>query len=514
MSKIVSNVARFFFYGVFLVVFVMLFANLFLGADFNSFTVNKDAGLHAYDENYDKNLKIVFPNEPTGLEPTLIDVITRQRLVDTYETLVAPDNNMELKPSLALSWGMIDSNTWEFRLRPNVVFHDGTAFDSEDAKVSIERAMTYEKSELKNFLVDITDIKILDPLNLRIVTKNPDPLLLQKISMVFMIPAEYKDKEIEIPVGTGVYKIVSWKKGTQMTFERFSRYWGDEATFPAVDVYFSPDKSERVQMLVDGKADFLANVPYEAVDILKNKDFDIERIPSLEVQFIVFNMKSEFMSVLDNRKAVSLLIDQNDLIRKVGGFARTASQFVSNGIFGFNTEIPAHEYDLVKAETLAGVALSDKTLQIHLLGGLDVLGEYLRQQLNKLSIHAVVSYLSPEDLMQSMSEGKADIYFLAMKSDLGDASSFFNDIASTTGSFNIGRYSNTQVDGLTDSASAEMDAKSRLMMLKEAMQIVVQNDPIGVPLFEYETIYAFRKNIYMEPRIDGFVHFDNLKIKK
>jgi ABC-type oligopeptide transport system substrate-binding subunit len=116
--------------------------------------------------------------------------------------------------------------------------------------------------------------------------------------------------------------------------------------------------------------------------------------------------------------------------------------------------------------------------------------------------------------MQSMSEGKADIYFLAMKSDLGDASSFFNDIASTTGSFNIGRYSNTQVDGLTDSASAEMDAKSRLMMLKEAMQIVVQNDPIGVPLFEYETIYAFRKNIYMEPRIDGFVHFDNLKIKK
>lgn len=513
MKKFLDIVVATLLYGIFLTIFCAIFAALFLGKDFYDWALNRNVDMHAYENEYTEILKVAFQNEPSSLEPTLIDAITRQRLVDTYETLVMPDNNMNLVLSLALSWGMIDDYTWEFKLRPNVKFHDGSSFDSEDVKASMERSISYPSSELANYLSGISEIQILDGLNIRFITKNPDPLFIQKVSMVFIIPSEYADKSIETPVGTGAYKFVSWDVGKNMKFERFPEYWGENSSkFGKVEAYFVPDKSERVQMLIDGKVDFLANVPYEAVELLKSQNFKIQNIPSLEVQFIVFNMQSELMKPENIRKGISLLIDQDDLIKKVGGFARNVSQFVSNGIFGFNSDIPKHKYDLDEAKALIGENFVGKTLQIHLLKGLDVLGEYLRQQLNGVGVYPVISYLDLQGLMDSMSNGKADIYFLAMKSDLGDASSFFDDIAFSQGGFNVGRYSNPAIDEIVKKSAAEMDVKKRLKMLKDAMEIVVKKDPLGVPLFEYENLYVFRSGISIEPRIDGFVHYDNLTV--
>ncbi|MEX1124747.1 MAG: ABC transporter substrate-binding protein, partial [Acidimicrobiia bacterium] len=42
------------------------------------------------------------------------------------------------QPMLATEWTQIDDSTWEFRLREGVTFHDGSTFDGEDVKASIE----------------------------------------------------------------------------------------------------------------------------------------------------------------------------------------------------------------------------------------------------------------------------------------------------------------------------------------------------------------------------------------
>jgi peptide/nickel transport system substrate-binding protein len=40
------------------------------------------------------------------------------------ETLVGANEDFSLKPGLATSWEQLDENTWEFKLRKNVTFHD------------------------------------------------------------------------------------------------------------------------------------------------------------------------------------------------------------------------------------------------------------------------------------------------------------------------------------------------------------------------------------------------------
>jgi hypothetical protein len=44
-----------------------------------------------------------------------------------------------LHPGLALSWKPVNAITWEIKLRPNVKWHDGSPFTSEDVKASLER---------------------------------------------------------------------------------------------------------------------------------------------------------------------------------------------------------------------------------------------------------------------------------------------------------------------------------------------------------------------------------------
>jgi peptide/nickel transport system substrate-binding protein len=512
-KELAKKVVRISFYTAFVAAFLFVMSVLFLRNDFSDKVPKDDSDLHGYQTQFSDELRIIVPNEPSSLEPTKVDVVTRQRLIDTYEPLVTVDANLKMIPSLALSWGMIDDLTWEFKLRPEVKFHDGSMFGPEDVESSIDRAMTNVDSELKDILSGIGSVEIVDDATIRVKTLMPDPLMLQKISMVWILPSEYEEKNMDVPVGTGSYKFVSWIRGGDMILEKFDDYWGDKAKSNKISISFISDKSARVQALIDDEADILLNVPFEAANILKTSGFVVETVPSLEVQFVIFNMRSVLMQELNNRKAVSLVINQNDLIKKVGGFAKTANQFVSSGIFGYSTDLADHEYSLDKAKILVSDSILQNPVQIHLLAGLEVLGEYLRNQLEQIGVHAVVSYLDFKGLMDSIQGSKADIYFLAMKSDLGDASSFFNDIAYSKAGFNIGGYINTKLDVFIEASATEMNIKKRQKLLKDSMKIVVDDDPIGVPLFEYENLYAHKDNIVTVPRIDGFVHFDDLTVK-
>lgn len=462
------------------------------------------------------HLKVIYPDDALSLEPTLLDPASRQRLVNIYEPLVKTDRDLNLQPSLAVSWGIIDDKTWAFSLRPDVVFHDGSAFDALDAAASIRRAILYSGSELTSMLdsIDIEGVDVINDFMIRVKTLTPDPLLLHKLSNVLMIPREYEKEEDFRPIGTGSYELKSWIPGDILRLKRFADYWGVNSRFEEVEMIVRLNKSERVNMFLNEEAHLLAFVPFDAVTTVEEKGFEIDLIPSLEVQFLLFNVQSRYFDDIKNRKVFSLAIDQAALTEDVGGYARIVNQFVSNGIFGFNPKIKPHEYDLEKAKELAQeTGLIGKTIYFHLPKGLDVLGEHVRQQLSKIGIYVVVSYMEMDKLWESIKDSSADLYFFGFKSDLGDSSDFLNVVVNSDGAFNVGSYANSQVDKMIDFSLTSMDQTVRLENLQEAMRVIVEQDVIGVPLFEYETLYSFVDAIDIEPRIDGLIYFDEIIAK-
>ena len=517
MKKLIVKIFRSLFYIAFLFIFTWVSAQLFFEKETENFLVSaKEVVFPSGDLDLEKlkDLRVVYPADPLSLEPTLADPIARQRLDNIYETLVKFDRDLNIKPALALSWGMLDDYTWEFKLRPKVKFHDGSDLDLLDVLTSYDRAMNYEKSELIGVLSTVDIIKAIDEDVFIIKTFDPDPLLLQRLTTVRIFPDEFKDYDVIPSVGTASYKFVSWGNDSFMELSRFDDYWGKESKFENVKIYSSVDKNERVRMFIEDEVDLLVFVPFDAAQFLEENDFQMSQIPSLEVQFLTFNFESKYFKDLDNRKAFSFALNQNDLIDMVGGFARRVNQFVSNGVFGYSPVIADHEYNTKLAKKIVKeTEFEGKTIQFHLPIGLDVLGDFVRESLAEIGVNVVVSNLEINDLLKSMEKGTADLYFFGFKSELADSSDFLNLLAKTEGVYNYSRYSNDEVDRLINSSLTNIDERKRIIDLQKAMKIIVEDDFLGVPLFEYETIFAFNDKLGLEPRIDGLIYFDDLILK-
>lgn len=457
------------------------------------------------------DLRVIFPNGPSSLDPSEGDPAARQRLVNIYQPLVKFDAFYNLRPCLAISWGMIDDYTWEINLRPDVVFHDGSVFDAHDVNATLVRVHDLKSSPYSQFIDTFESFEVVDDLTIKIKTKAPDPLMLQKLALILISSDEEDD--MMLPIGTGSYKFVSYIDGNMM-IEKFDNYWGEEAAFDTVEMITIPNKSDRVNAFLRGDAEMLAFVSYDAVQAVQDFGFEVATIPTLEVQLIIFNIASEHFSNLINRKLVSYIVDQNSLVEQVGGYARPINQFVSNGIFGFDPSISDHEFNIDDAERLVALSgLEGETLQLHLPIGLDVLGEHVRENLAEVGVNVIVSYLEIMDFIDSIDNGKADFYFMGFKSELGDSSEFLETTIHSSGEYNTIGYENSNVDYLIDLASEELDHGKRGEALQEAMRVIVEDDVVGVPLFEYETVFSFVEGLDFSPRIDGLIYFDEIKLK-
>lgn len=103
---------------------------------------SKQAGAEASDS-AQKILIIARQSDANNLDPHFISAINAASVVHhkVYEGLIQRDESMEFKPMLATEWKQVDDVTWEFRLRQDVKFHDGTPFNAEAVKTTIARVL-------------------------------------------------------------------------------------------------------------------------------------------------------------------------------------------------------------------------------------------------------------------------------------------------------------------------------------------------------------------------------------
>ena len=100
-----------------------------------------------------------------------------------FDALIQRSNDLKLNPGLALSWEVMDDKHIRFKLRPNVKFHDGTAFNAEAVKFCFDRQLN-DKSPyyamgtypyVKSFLGNIAGVEVVDPQTLQKLFAVPSP---------------------------------------------------------------------------------------------------------------------------------------------------------------------------------------------------------------------------------------------------------------------------------------------------------------------------------------------------
>ena len=114
-----------------------------------------------------------------------------------YEALVTRGLDMSIGPQLATDWKATNPTTWVFNLRKDVTFHNGDKMTSEDVVFSLLRAQQ-RTSDFKEYISTITSVKALDDYTVEIQTKEPNPILLNQLSNIFVMSKKWATENFAV----------------------------------------------------------------------------------------------------------------------------------------------------------------------------------------------------------------------------------------------------------------------------------------------------------------------------
>ena len=103
-----------------------------------------------------------------------------------YEALVTRGIDMSIGPQLATDWKATNPTTWVFNLRKDVTFHNGNKMTAEDVVFSLLRAQQ-PTSDFKEYISTVTSVKALDDYTVEIKTREPNPILLNQLTNIFVM---------------------------------------------------------------------------------------------------------------------------------------------------------------------------------------------------------------------------------------------------------------------------------------------------------------------------------------
>ena len=489
-----------------------------------------------------QELRIAIATEQTSLDPLFRLVGPDEQIArHFFDSLILQDDRQRLTPGLALSWRAVDDRTWEFRLRPNVRFADGSLFTARDVAATVHRAVSLKNSigGYGIYTRQITDAEIVDDLTIRLHTAEPHPTMPFDLSPVWIVSHKVADEPTETfnsgkaMVGTGPFRLVQWVKGERLVLERNENYWGRKPAWKRVTMRFIPNESARVAALLAGDVDLIELVPPSALEELRgNPGLRVVSGVSGRVMYVHLDSHRErtpFAVDLAGkplpgnplrdrrvRKAISKAIDRQAIDEKImDGIAQPAGQLVPDDYYGASPKLKPEPFDPEGARALLAEAGYPNGFGITLQApnnryvSAEKVAVAIGQMLSRVGIQTQVDAM-PESMFKSRAaKFEFSMFMAGWYSESAEASSSLRAIVATRdtvrdwGTANRGRYSNPAFDDLLQKAIVTANDGARAGLLHRAMEMAV-DDVAVVPLYFEGTAWAFRKDLAYTPRLDQF----------
>jgi peptide/nickel transport system substrate-binding protein len=298
-----------------------------------------------------------------------------------FDNLLSRDpTTMKPVPHLAESWQLVDELTWEFKLRHGVRFHNGEPFNATTVKYNFERVLNPEQKSLQRGNIGwIARVEVVDDHTVRLVTREPHPIVPARLTNFPMVPAAYV-KQVgdgglaNRPVGTGPYKFVSWTKGQQVVLEANADYWQGPPAVKTVIFRTVPAIATQIAELLAGSVDIIRTVPPEQIAAIEASGTAyvstarILRVVYLGLDCLGRDPTSQ--TALQDRRvrqAIAHAIDVDGIIYHVlGGIASRTATGVTPMHFGYDGDAPRYTYDPKKATELLAEAGYAEGLRVNL----------------------------------------------------------------------------------------------------------------------------------------------------
>jgi peptide/nickel transport system substrate-binding protein len=502
-----------------------------------------------------ETLRFAYQTDVNTLDPHgLNETFTLGFQGNFYEGLTRRGADLAIEPALATRWELLEPTRWRFHLREGVTFHDGSPFTADDVVFSAERARA-EGSDLRTRLAGVVEVIAVDDLTVDFVTEEPNPIIHAEWDTWYIMDREWAlahDAARPTSVaeqggafahrnanGTGPFVLAS-RDADIRTTARPNPDWWDEPGHNLTEVVFQPISSDstRLAALLSGEMDMVYPVPIQDVPRVEGTA-GVTALTGPELRTMFLGLDQDRDELLHAsvkganpfkdrrvRLAVYQAIDMDAIVARImRGQATPATTMVAPGVQGFPEDLERHPYDPEAARALLAEAGYPDGFSVTL----DCTND--RYVNDEAICQAIVGMLARVGIEVDLLAQTRSLYFAKVLAQAGYDTSFYmlgwtpssfdswnalyNLVHSRTGdgagAFNLGGYSNPEIDRLTAAILVEPDLAAREALIHEAWQIL-HDDAGYIPLHQQALAWGVVDGLEVAQRADNV--FDWRHVRK
>jgi len=456
-----------------------------------------------------------------------------------YETLLGRDNDGNLTPRLATEWALKegDDTVWVFTLREGVTFHDGSAFTAEDVVYSMERAKS-EFSNMRQLHADVESVTAVDDYTVEFQMAGPSAIYPNNLTNTFIMDKDWSEaNDLDVVQdfasgatnyavlntnGTGPYTLVSREVDVETVLALNEDWWGETPAVTGIEYVVIADAQTRIAALLSGEVDIVQDVPPQDIERLSSTEgFKVETGPENRIIYFGYKFGEEPLAssnITDSnpfnnplvREAMELAIDR-DAIQQVVMRGQSIPTGIPTPPFvnGWTEELDAYPApDVERARELMAEAgypdgftvtldtpnnryVNDEAISTAVVGMLGQIGIQVTLASRPVAEHSPIILAS-----------ESDFYLLGWGVPTFDSAYIFNDLIHTKetgpdaelGGYNVGLYSNPELDEMIVSLGTESDETVRNQTIADIWE-VVKADRVLLPIHNQVLAYAMREGV-------------------
>jgi len=424
-------------------------------------------------------IRFGFTTEPATLDP-LNPASTadgRSILFNVFEGLVKPNTDGTLMPCIAESWTIEQEGLiYNFTLRDNIFFHDGSQLAPSDVKFSLDTAAAAGFSGLDN----IQEVRIQKENEISVILKLKDPDFLPFLT-IGMVKALNTDREKNV-IGTGPFSVESYTPQRNLVLLKFDNYWQDNLPhLDKVTIAFFANFDSLMVALRGGSIDgaFITGAMAAQLD---SGQFDLFHNTSAAVQLMALNNGAAPFNDMRVRLAINYGIDVQGIIDAAFfGLGVPSGSPIIPGLSVYY-EDQSYYYNPELARALlaqAGYNNENKlSLEITVPSNYTMhvdTAQVIVSQLEKIGVNAEIRLVD-------WSTWRADVYLarnyqatvISLDSPTVSARSFLARYNSNSSS-NFINFKNAEYDRVYGAVLTETDSAQRISLYKQAQRIIAEN---------------------------------------
>ncbi len=477
---------------------------------------------------------------PSTLDPLHADSVYESLPMNQiFDGLVALSPSLNVVPAIAETWTVCQAGTtYDFHLRPDVRFHDGTELTVEDVAYSIRRLLAPDahRGLAFSYLTSIegaldyasgkaetlTGVEVVDEDTIEIRLERPYPSFLEVLAMsdVSIVPRRaIEGRAAEFarsPVGTGPFRVDVWNDDMlRLTANR--DYFGGAPFLDAVEIHFpTGDETNRARDLRAGSYDVIEPATGAMGSLESDPGVRVLRYQELSVAFLGLNADHPPLDQPWMRQAIAHAIDREALVAESPTVRRMATGVLPPGISGYSPEEKGLSHDPERARSLladAGHADGAGLPPVELWAPQSSLAvrnvtEGIRRDLESVGIVLKVRDVSWAELDAGLNDRTAPAFLLGWVADLTDPDSFMRSLFESAGSGNYFSYSDSRTDEMLSRGSVTKHPLERARLYRGLERRVLGEAPM-VPLYHTLGVIAMRDGVEgLAPGPLGMAHVE------